>query len=468
MRRTFPPLIVAMLLFSCSDNTSSELKDIEDRAIVTEQPGIRSEITSNILASHFGGFNKGTPTTRANGNFVLSPITDEGDTVFYLAQYADGWELFSADKRSNMIILSSEHGVYDLNEDNTPEQLKFILEENKNFIREVSERDDLELHESWGPYALKKEKFDNGYFSVLNEDMSRAPILQEDLPPGHWELIESRVLDTQTYTSPKLIQTQWGQDQPFNKYTPFKSNDNIKFHAITGCTPVSVAQYEYFTHFKDGVPDKCAATAVLNPDGKTYTFSGESSTIWNFMARYMMESGTDESSLLIGYIGKMLGTIYDNNESHTPIVNCTNFLSSVYGCNYELIDFDFNILSTTIDSGYPMIARADAADSNYGHTFIIDQYKIETMKKKYVYALIRDPLPPGTTNKWKDDLVDENGNIIQYAYTNEVIDLIDSNYVSMNWGNYGQQDKLFYSPEQNWQSDGIEYSYGKKLYKPTR
>lgn len=31
------------------------------------------------------------------------------------------------------------------------------------------------------------------------------------------------------------------------------------------------------------------------------------------------------------------------------------------------------------------------------------------------------PTPPGTVDKWISDITDINGNIIEYAYTNEVI-----------------------------------------------
>lgn len=57
-----------------------------------------------------------------------------------------------------------------------------------------------------------------------------------------------------------------------------------------------------------------------------------------------------------------------------------------------------------------------------------------------------------------------NGNIINYAYTNEVTKSYSYDNVSMNWGWDGLYDDVFYSPVGGWDADGVSYNLTHYIY----
>ena len=89
----------------------------------------------------------------------------------------------------------------------------------------------------------------------MKKDGSRVQVNNSDLPPGEWVLMEMEVLENDKYTSPKLTKTKWGQKSPWNQCCPMYSYTNGKLgHCPAGCVTVALAQYLYYTHYKDNVP----------------------------------------------------------------------------------------------------------------------------------------------------------------------------------------------------------------------
>ena len=465
---------ISLALGGCQSEDSEKALLEKPRTNVSELTGVERDIAANILASRFGGYRHGADITRAMDEFTLTPYVVDGDTLLYVAQYDEGWEIYSASHATNMVLFSSDEGQLDMDDPPLPEQLRFLIAENAADIAEIPDDTDY-IDPSWGGIALTAEELSQGAVTALKEDGGRMKIQQGDLPPGHWVLIEVEETGSETHTTPKLIKTKWGQDTPWNAYAKWlPMSDGTWKLSLAGCIPVAVSQYMYFTHYKNGVPGRCASNAMQGSEHYSdYKFFGESTNVWNNMAKYSNESGTNESALLIGSTGRKLKSEYGLSSTSTADSDLLRVLSETYETNFEIKPINYVLCRNYIkEKGYPIIASArtnrmanGTSISETGHTFLIDQYR-ETIKTyRYLYGWERDPLPPGTIDKWIADRKDADGNIIVYAYTNEVTSSsVHSTKISMNWGADGWYDNVFYSPTGEWNAVNyifnlIHYAY---------
>ena len=109
--------------------------------------------------------------------------------------------------------------------------------------------------------------------------------------------------------------------------------------------------------------------------------------------------------------------------------------------------------------------KTDGTNANTSHLFLIDQYKETTSTYRYLCGWQRDPLPPGMKDQWIADLKDSQGNIIEYAYTNEIIETQPtSQKISMNWGESGSFDNTLYSPMSSWIVDDDIFNLNHYIY----
>lgn len=475
-RVTYLLIAFTLLLNACTSENVNESDIVDPASLNSEYTGIQKEIAAHILASRFGGYRNTENITRATNKFSLSPYILNGDTLLYVAQYENGWEIYSASKCANMILFSSEEGKFDINSFQCPESLRFLINENAKEIREISRKRPGYIHPSWkNSELLDKDVLKEEVFAK-EKDNGRFKVNESELPPGKWVQIGYEIVDRKTNTSPKLIKTKWGQSSPWNAYAKYglSIETGEKVQCVAGCTPVAVAQYEYFTHFKDGIPEKAPSNArILSTGNSDFIFIDYSSEVWSKMAKYYVESGTKESALLIGKTGRSLGSTYTIKSTSTSEAKCIKFLTDTYGIQFKREPFDYiKMLKSLRDQGYPLIAYAASNNKSDGstlektvaHSFIIDQYRENTVTYRYVYGLERDPLPSGSDDRWMADIKDSNGNIIQYAYTKEIYStFVESRAVSMNWGWEGYYDGTFYSSS-NWDAGGYRFNLEQYVY----
>lgn len=466
-----------LLLFTaCQSNHDEEIKFEDFSNPIEELTGMERDVAIDIIASRYGGYKYGEIPTRTVQDFSLSPYVVDGDTVFYVAQYANGWDLYSANHATSKVLFSSDEGVFDINDPSMPSQLRFLIEQNANEIANLSKEDISYVDPSWGGIAVTDEIINNAQTMVLGIGGGYVPLPNTGTyPPGHWILLEADEIGTDTYTSPKLTKTEWGQQSPWNSYAKWVFNDkNNLVQAVNGCSSVAISQYMYFTHFKDGTPANSVTSASLSSDGKDYNFYGSSSDVWNRMA--INERGISEyknnTALLIGKTGRLLKTDYGYNGSSTYSSNELKLLKDTYGGSFSIIDLSSTKIKGIINNGYPVIASARTNKTSSGkpykpadHLFLIDQYQETTKTYKYTYALVRDKSQVTYPNPWIDDLKDANGNIIKYAYTKETSETsVYSSKISMNWGENGSSNSTFYSPTENWDAIGYIFNLHHVIY----
>ena len=465
-----------LLMIASCQNESFDDAFIEEGSInVEELTGVQRDIMINILSSKFGGYRMGQPKTRAMNSISITPYVESGDTLLYVVQYAEGWEIYSASTSTNMVLFSSEHGHFDLDAPSFPPALKDIMSENTQGIKMAIQEDAAPVHPSWGAVSLVEKDFENGNATVNKNGQARA-ISYPDIPSGTWVLLESEVLSTDTYTSPKLVVTQWNQKSPWNRYSKMVNSENGLIRGVAGCVPIAIAQYLYHTNKLNNIPATTISKAVATIDGKDFTFLGNNSSLWDQMATtdgYFV-SGLDESAMFIGYIGRQLNATYGENTTSVEEKDIAPFLAEVYGTGFTLDTFGYSYIKLSIDKKYPVVALAatnktsSGNQQDYGrHAFLIDCYRETESTTKYVYGLIRDPWPEGSDDPYESNDVDEEGNIITWAYTNEIIKTnIINTQISMNWGYSSFYNNIFYSPYyDDWNAGGHAFNLDHQIYR---
>lgn len=461
------------LMISCQDNAiiSEPLK--EEFLEVNGLTGIQKDIMVNVLSSKFGGYRKGRPATRAMNSITMTPYVEDGDTLLFIVQYGEGWEVYSASKAANMVLLSSDKGQFNWDDESFPPALKTILLENAQGIKQLKETEPTDVHTSWGAPSLKAEDYENGNITLHKNGKSRS-IRYPDTPSGTWVLIESEEISRETNQSPKLISTDWNQEYPWNLYSKkVETNFGLK-RAPAGCVPIALSQYFYHTHYLNNIPSTTITTAIPTSDGKDFLFSGNSSEVWNKMAKDNNSiSGANESAIFIGHVGRLVKADYKESGTGATAENAIALLNKTYGINFSSVAFDYSYIKNSIDQNYPIVASTRSNKTSngtprniVGHFFIVDQYQETTRTTKYIYGLIRDPWPDGVEDPYASNDVDENGNIIGWAYTNEIIRKENmSQKISMNWGYSNKYDTYLYGPYDDWVVSGTVYNLDHRMYK---
>lgn len=461
-------LIIALLTASCQNSVGPDLVEDSQNLNFEELSGIQHDIAVNILTSKFGGYKKGTPKTRT-AEFSITPYVLEGDTTMFIVQYPDGWEIYSANHATDMVLFSSEHGNYEQDMRNAPASLKLMIENNARIISGIPDTTTA-INPSWGIARVTKNDLDLCKTIVRTKNGIKVLSNTEEYPPGKWELFETEDMGTTEYTSDKLTKTSWNQDFPYNLYSKKVLKDGKLVSAVAGCVPVALAQYMYYTHQTIGIPYTSVTTAIPTEDGLDFSFSGSSSTIWNEMQLSYSYWGGEEVALLIGKIGHDLNANYGYAGTGVVTSRIAPYLYNIYTVSYPLQDFDYSYIKRSIDKKFPVITHAFSNQDNNGnsiekggHTFLTDQYRETTQTTRAYYRLIRDPLPSGMIDPWESDELDSDGNIIGYAYIKE-IDITSTKYqVSTNWGAYEFMNHIFYHASGYWTVGSRKYNLGRMI-----
>lgn len=450
-------LIIALLTASCQNSVGPDLVEDSQNLNFEELSGIQHDIAVNILTSKFGGYKKGTPKTRT-AEFSITPYVLEGDTTMFIVQYPDGWEIYSANHATDMVLFSAEHGNYVQDMRNAPESFKLMIENNARIISGIPDTTTT-INPSWGIAGVTQNDLDLCKTIVRTKNGIKVLSNTEEYPPGKWILMETEDLGTTVYTSNKLTQTSWNQKFPYNLYSEkvINTKDGKLASAVAGCAPVALAQYMYYTHYLNGTPSASVTTATPTTNGLDFTFSGSSSSIWDEMQHSYSYWGGEEVALLIGKIGHDLNAEYGAEGTSVITNNIAPYLSNIYNTNYPLQDFNYAYIKRSINKNLPVITHAYSnqdnngqPSKNTGHTFLTDQYRETTQNRKATYRLERDPWPSGIVDPWESDEVDPEGNVIGYAYIKEVIITTNTYEVSTNWGDYEFMNNIFHSASGYW------------------
>ena len=341
-------MIIGVIISSCSQDDLFNCVDSEDVIMSSNEKAINRYIEQRH-------------PVKSRSNTRLIPIIQHGDTVAFLANYDEGWELFSNNTSLPMVLMKSEKGsFYPLDKD-------------------------------------KKSPFENFYDNFI-EDLSSRPVCEEasamwdffgsDQGPqiqassGDW--VGNACDFAESVYTPKggRLKTQWGQGGYYNQSVPYYC-DSTHIHSMVGCNAVALGQVLYHSNKYFGLPKSTVSTAIYDPEANQYSFSGDDAFVWS-----LMDSGEDESfkynkekmmptAVFLGYIAKILdsyfGEYFPDVTSASPYA-CSIEIANRINVKTKLSNYSWDDIISTLSMGYPCLSVSYLSIYG-GHTYIIDEAK---------------------------------------------------------------------------------------------
>ncbi|MBE6309891.1 MAG: hypothetical protein E7080_02405, partial [Bacteroidales bacterium] len=272
---------------------------------------------------------------------------------------------------------------------------------------------------------------------------------------GKWVALDT-IYENNSYTRPHIIATKWGQDNPWNTYTPRINGINTK----VGCVPVAVGQIIY--HFrKNNHRDITLPSTVTfsNSYNGEPIFSDSTTSLWSTIELNrdaVVNINNSSTAKFLSYIGKQMNSIY-GEETGTDIANIEPLLSQYKIAYNRLNVYNFYTILNDLEVSKPVFI------SMSGHSFIIDAYKhsYERMYIEYEW----DPnyeLQEGEDAQMPPANADDKEPITRIEYITQQ----EAYYFMMNWGwdgNYSWYNDITfmsYSLEQRYEGqDATETLY---------
>lgn len=422
-------LISILGMFSCS----SELEEPSNLATaISNEPVILSmdlnktkaekDILNYITQVKFGNQKARQKNTEAH---TLIPYLYKGDTVMYIANYGEGWDLYSADQRTPLIMASAETGSFDPNDQTMAPALKAYLNSIAEELYQIKQQDTSEgtTYGLWQTVSIQNDEVDQQKIEVAPRAVGTQP------GTGHWVLLSTTSPVTTQNTSNRLTSTRWGQDFPWNAYVPFIEGSTTQ-HCKAGCSSVAAAQYLYYLHYKNNKPTNTFSTATYQASNNTYTYTNSNSSVWGQMAKTTSNTGTNYAAVLIGYAGKSINTLYGSSLSEAFFSDAIEFINNEGNYNYYVTTIDYNYITRELIAGRAVMASALNTDGRGGgHDFIIDRYQSTTTTTTSTFGWVGTDNLGQQTNEY-----DKDGNVIGYSFFYDKENKTTSYSYGMNWG----------------------------------
>ncbi|MCD8202763.1 MAG: C10 family peptidase [Prevotella sp.] len=235
---------------------------------------------------------------------------------------------------------------------------------------------------------------DSGQFDIsqiptgLQELLNAMSLAISKLESGELEcpsLVRSNVSSSEKTAIAPLIQTQWGQNSPFNLQCPIIDGSN----AVTGCVATTMSQIMYFFKYPTEATTEIPAYSDYSALPAT-TFNWDAMTTY-YNSAYDTDDSRNAVAELMHYAGQAVQMEYDVSSSGALLESIPPALQNYFGyecggtiavgANYKYnelgsfrsySDLD-NLLYNELKDGYPFILSGVSAD-DYGHAFIVDGY----------------------------------------------------------------------------------------------
>lgn len=452
MKNIYLFLVLMVTLVACNEHDYLEK---EATIEYTKKNTTFDNVTDYVHFAKNGG-NRSRSTAM---NSITPYLNENGDTIAYIANYDEGWEVLSNDRRTSMVLASSEKGSFNLDEIKKNDNLNSYwtsIEEELTALKETPVTENDTLGTGWNAYYIENE-------DIAEEDIVRTnatyalPVPGEN---GYWEVIESNTELISSEQSNRAITTGW--DKSMNAFIPYKiNNEGEKVHCAPGCVAIAGSQYLYYLHYKYNNPRYMVDTGVYNESTNKFIFSGNSETIWQDMNDWMY--GPYYASIMIGYVAKYVNTSFDINESEAEADLLQGLINS-YGYNYSWHTYNGTTIINILKQYGAVLAsihgniKYDTED--IGHAFIIDGYKSRVTETTTTYGWV------GEDNRGMDtNLRDPEGNVIAYGFTTTKTTRNTDSQIYMNWGFEGTayNHESFIANSSSWNVGNLSFYKDKKI-----
>lgn len=430
MKKPFLMAIAAMALASCTSEVVPTLeKEMSAEPVAKAESAQIHGIRNYLTKTHKG--------TRA-GDYQLLPYVEDGDTIMYIAQYADGWELFSNSFTAPMSLMKCETGQF----------REAIAQANPAFLA---------LYDGMVA-ALKENKTEQVPDTLPGAEQWRPfrSVPQNPNQPGNNNPVYTQV-GAKTYPAehqiiPHMLKTKWDQDDPFNRFMPRQEYKTTE-HILTGCAAVALGQLMYYTHYKWNLPLQTPGQAFYDADKNKYTFSAFSSGRWDKMFLTYYSLYDNSVPLLLGWIADYIEVDpkYDkdgnNISTSATLENAEKFIKAKIASSARIEKYNGDKVAEMLKMGKPVFLRLrDKDQDNAGHAVIVDDLDYITYNTDYYYAYVTPqggsaspdkPVGPdtGTTDDY-NYLVSKYGTIYTERQTSHKI------IFRFNWGYGGHNDGI--------------------------
>nr|WP_321355632.1 C10 family peptidase [uncultured Draconibacterium sp.] len=442
----------------------------------------------------------------------IEPFVVNEDTLMFIFNFNEGWQVVSGDKRTDPILASDTTGQLSIAELENPgvatwlsdiaDQILLLKKNNP----EVAYDDGIEAwvlidkaaHFSEDSLQAYRKKYNAIYESPDNTPQLKSLQIIEPGDDYQWVRRLVSVTSTPWVTSAQkgpLLHTKWGQGAPWNTDVPLGLKDGTWIKCPTGCTAVAMAQVIYNMHYKINKPTGLYHTVsctgyVWDSDNYNVSFSRgnyvSNSERWDLMPTHRQGFPPNYVTPNSSYVGDLMADV-GNRVGMTYGATGSGAHASKSGFNYYSIacdegDYSYSTVYSNLQSNTPVLLSAYAKKEkkgvwpfrrtvySEGHTWVIDGYRKK--QKTYTYTYEWELVQGYSGSNSADD---------PYVYsTNQLLPPIDdiypgkreietrtttSTYLLMNWGWNGSYDSGEYSTSSSaiWSSQK-DYQYIKKIF----
>lgn len=448
------------------------VQDVETRAETYKGQPLDQDYF--VTAEDLNNYAKYRRSTSKRSDFSVKEVKsygfDSAQTLFYILNYDQGWEVVAADKRVQPSLAHGDSGEFTMDCDNEP--MKFWMNMLADGVLQTRlgnfDKDDEVATASTASTDSERsgETSQGDYVDFWNTispqaDATRGDILiptpgpLEPLDPIYTYVVDEEI-ETNTYIIDPLLVTQWDQDFPWNGYCPpISSGSSVR--APAGCVAIAGAQALYYYHhyfdMNNTAPSSATTSGYLNNHWQI-TFGNESTIVWDNMAITSSESTYRKqlSGILIAHVGKLIEMHYDANSSSAYTVELPEKVFAPYGLSCELDDYDSSIIVQNIKNNLPVVIRGQAAEvSGEGHAWVIDGYEnINNIVTRYYVSYTTPQTEPFIDSLDKEDA----------HYSRTTTEHVSSK-VNMNWGWNNSDDGYFSLIPEEWilYNGGVPYAY---------
>ena len=386
----------------------------------------------------------------------ITPLgLDDEETLCYVINYGDGWEVISADKRTPVVLAHCDTGYLDLDNLRKQNSLKGVdiwlngLERDVRYVRESTDfmpEDEAARHGMEESLIFWKALLNPSQFIMENTPKTKA--FDDPFPGnGHWELID--VTTTSVSSTVCLTTTQWDQGSPYNTYCP-PPTSGASNNSAAGCVAVAGAQQLYYLHSFLGVPAEGPTLVSFSGDGSNYsiTVGGYSSSVWTSMG-----SGySPEVGVLIAYVGGSVSTQYgiESGAYMSDLVQDV-FIPNGIQCTFST-SLNVNAVYDNLLAGFPVVTNAAYLEYVLsipiykGHSFLIDKSYRTDFTTVYTYEGVEDEIIEG----WSQPRSMQRQVVTHSTTIHEI---------GMNWGWGGLNNNMLFVISASWGVNGVYYDY---------
>ena len=359
---------------------------------------------------------KGIKETK-NSTIQIEPVLSGTDTIMYLINYDDGWELLSADIRAPRVFATADNGHITLKQlSEAPEEATILF---NGFANKV-------LYLKHNPTYIDNNSFDEDWGTILPNRFNDG-----------WEYVGSVVLESHEEIQNHLTSTAWGQGYPWNIRAPY-TNSSLSSHCLTGCVPVAAAQILYYLHDKIGAPAQaygdsftqayipsCADSLVLQNSDVIFDNTTYSTLTWENMPLSYPGTGLYETvSTLMVQVGLYIGAEYYIDQTYGIFSHVKTAFQNQYSipCTGTYSIDMSTIVNSIIDDEMPVFLGISEYNEHgerlHGHGVVVDAAKRQ-------YTLIQ--------NNYVCILETADGESL-FFQKSETFEERTPTYVGINWG----------------------------------